>query len=189
MKKVIFIFTLFLGPFLTQSQEKISKDLDGDLKRDTIYITKDRTRIICKLTTLNYAIVQSQIIENITEKAKVIATRTGFEFKNDWDNSGYAMQFQYNTKEKRMQLIAMSRYDFGNSKNNRSGQSSINLLTNAYIGNWSYYSTNEPDLITIPPIKAKMVFEKTFLDTFSHAIYDDYAKRCAELSSKFQKNR
>jgi hypothetical protein len=189
MKPFFLILIVIANSFFAQSQDKIYKDLDGDLKKDTIYFNNDKTRIICRLTSQNLIITQSQIIENVSEKAKIIATRTGFEFKNDWDRSGYAMQFQYNTKEKRIQLVAMSRYDYGNSNYGRSGQSNVNLLTNSYVGNWSYYIKNEPDLISIPPIKTKMIFDKTFLDTFSHSIYDDYAKRCTELSSKYLKSK
>ncbi|SDG50937.1 hypothetical protein SAMN05421827_107117 [Pedobacter terrae] len=58
--------------------------------------------------------------------------------------SGYACQFRYRKNEKRMRLIGMSEYAFGNATHDGSGEASINLLTGDYVGDWHYfdYSAN-----------------------------------------------
>lgn len=54
----------------------------------------------------------------------------------------------------------MSRYEFGNATNEGSGESSVNLLTEDYIGNWNYFdhlaNNEEGELAKIPTIKTKM---------------------------------
>jgi hypothetical protein len=83
-------------------------------------------------------------------------------------------------------LIGMNLYEFGNAANDGSGESSVNLLTDDYIGNWHYYDHEKDKLIAIPPIKTKMHFEKIYLESFSSDTYFDYATRCAELYHKYK---
>lgn len=87
-----------------------------------------------------------------------------------------------------MRLIGMDRYEFGNAANDGSGESSVNLLTGDYIGDWNYYdpSANEEagELIKIPTIKTKMLFAKIYLEAFSEETYFGYAERCSELYSQ-----
>ena len=85
-----------------------------------------------------------------------------------------------------MQLIGMSRYEFGNVLNDDSGESSVNLLTGDYIGNWNFsvWENEDDKLIKIPTIKTKMYFKTINLEDFSQDTYFDYAKKCAELYHK-----
>ena len=82
----------------------------------------------------------------------------------------------------------MSRYEFGNAVNDGSGESSVNLLTGDYIGNWNYYdhlANNEAgELVKIPTIKTKMKFKVIHLEDFGEDVYFDYGERCAALYYK-----
>ena len=84
----------------------------------------------------------------------------------------------------------MSRYEFGNAANDGSGESSVNLLTSDYIGNWNYYdasANNEAgELVNIPTIKTKMKFKIITLESFSENTYFDFADKCSSL---FQKHK
>ncbi|MCH5597471.1 hypothetical protein [Niabella ginsengisoli] len=84
-----------------------------------------------------------------------------------------------------MRLIGMDRYELGDATLNGSGESSVNLLTGDYIGDWNYYdplANNEAgELIKIPTIKTKMYFGKIYLEAFSDAVYYDFEERCAKL--------
>lgn len=102
--------------------------------------------------------------------------------------TGYSAQFRFEKKEKRIRLIGMSRYEFGNAVNDGSGESSVNLLTGDYIGDWNYFdhfANNEKgELIKIPTIKTKMVFRKIYLKDFTDEIPYDFTSKCAELYEK-----
>jgi hypothetical protein len=79
----------------------------------------------------------------------------------------------------------MSRYALGNAANDGSGESSVNLLTGDYIGEWNYFdplaNKKRGALIKLPAIKTKMSDNKIFLEDFSDAIYYSYADKCSEL--------
>jgi len=83
-----------------------------------------------------------------------------------------------------MQLIGMERYEFGPVNNEGSGESSVNLLTNQYIGKWSYYDVNKDKLVKMPTIRTKMIFPKIYLEDFSDDIDFDYSEKCSELYIK-----
>ena len=83
----------------------------------------------------------------------------------------------------------MSRYEFGNAANDGSGESSVNLLTGDYIGNWNYSDQETDILIKIPTIKTKMKFKNINLEDFAEETYFNYAEKCAELYHKHKKIR
>lgn len=154
MVKIIILLILTAVTNFTFGQNKLVKDIDNDGKNDTINIDAEKSIIICKLSTLNYESVSSKPIEILKKSSGVIETKNGFEFFNDWMRAGYRNQFRYNSKTKKIQLIGMSRYEFGNAANDGSGESSVNLLTGGYIGNWNYYDWDKDSLIKIPTISS-----------------------------------
>lgn len=172
----------------SKAQQKLVKDIDFDGKNDTIYVDTDESVIVCQLSSQQYKPIKSQPIEIMNQQSGVSATKNGFEFQNHWMRAGYHNQFRFDKKTKLIQLIGMSRYEFGPANNNGSGQSSVNLLTGDYIGDWNYYdnlANNEKGkLVKIPTIKTKMWFNKTYLNGFSDKTYFDFSKRCSKLYYK-----
>ena len=187
MKKNIIILTLTIVTNFTFGQNKLVKDIDNDGKNDTIFIHVEKSTIVSKLSTLNYDSISSKPIEILNEPSGIIETKNGFAFFNDWMRAGYKNQFRYNSKTKRIQLIGMSRYEFGNAANDGSGESSVNLLTGDYIGNWNYYDMEKDRLFKIPTIRTKMKFKTINLEDFSDETYFNYAEKCAELYHKYKK--
>lgn len=187
MKKNIIIVTLTILTNLAFGQNKLVKDIDSDGKNDTIFIDVEKSRIVCVLSTLNYKSVSSKPIDILNEPSGITETKSGFEFFNDWMRAGYKNQFRYNSKTKKIQLIGMSRYEFGNAANDGSGESSVNLLTGDYIGNWNYYDMEKDSLIKIPTIKTKMKFKTINISDFSDETYFNYSEKCAELFHKHKK--
>lgn len=163
---------------------ELIKDLDNDKIKDTIFISEEETRIICKLSSCNFKEIKSKKLDFLNENYGIIDTKNGFEFYNNWMRSGYKNQFRYNPKLKKIQLIGMSRFEFGPANNDGSGESSVNLLTNQYIGKWSYYDVNKDYLVKMSEIRVKMIFPKIYLEDFSSDIYFDYSEKCSELYSK-----
>lgn len=192
--KLIFIIT-----FVTQINfaQKLVKDIDFDGKQDSVFLDQKESRIVCRLSTQNFKKIKSKPIEILNEMSGIVDAKNGFAFINDWMRAGYKNQFRYNKKTKKVQLIGMSRYEFGNAANDGSGESSVNLLTGNYIGNWHYFdllaNNEEGELVKMPTIKTKMKFKEINLEEFEEDTYFGFSERCAELydqqKEKMQKKR
>ena len=181
---LLLLFTFF--QIMTYGQGKLLKDLDNDHVMDSVYVDSIKSTIVCRLSSQNFKRIESKPIEILNETSGIRDAKDGFYFYNDWMRAGYSNQFRYDANTKKIWLIGMSRYEFGNVTNDGSGESSVNLLTNRYVGDWNYYDPEKEELISIPTIKAKMVLEKTDLESFSENIYFTYAEKCAELYYKGQ---
>lgn len=167
------------------AQDILVKDLDMDRVLDTVRLDREEGFIICRLSTQAFRAEKSRQID-MEAHAYIKETRNGFEFRNNWMRAGYACQFRLDAKMRKMQLIGMNRYEFGNAANDGSGESSVNLLTGDYIGNWNYYDMEHEELIKMKPIKLKMPLPKTYLDQFSEDTYYHYANKCAELYGRYK---
>lgn len=184
MKTVALI--IFLGMNALQAQ--VNKDLDLDGIKDFVEFNEDRTKIVCKLSTQNFKPIFSKEIEATSETGGLRATKSGFEFYVNHMRDGYAAQFRYERKEKAVRLIGVSRYSFGPASNDGSGESSVNLLTNQYIGEWNYFDEKKLKLIKIPSIKRKMIFKKMLLSNFDEAIVYEFMQKCSDLFSESKEN-
>lgn len=182
MKKLPLIILFFLFVTLAFGQEKLVKDLDFDKVMDA-----NSSEIICRLSSAGFKKISSNTLETAGDVYQIKSTKNGFEYQCNWMRAGFAAQFRYDKILKKMQLIGMSRYEFGNASNDGSGESSINLLTNNYIGNWNYFDENKRKLVKMPPIKAKMPIKVSTLENFSEGIYTQYSDRCAELYNSEKK--
>ncbi|MBW1297919.1 hypothetical protein [Aquimarina litoralis] len=187
MKTFLFSIILFLISITVVAQDKFQKDIDFDGVVDTVYIDLNTSTIVCLLSSKQFQKVESKPID-LTNRCLIKDAKNGFYFENHWMRSGHSAQFRYDKKTKKIRLIGMSRYSFGNAANNGSGESSVNLLTGDYIGNWNYYdlaaNNNEGKLIKIPTIKTKMFFNKIYLEDFDEGISVDYTDQCSELYYK-----
>lgn len=184
--KIYHTLLLFLLLFAqTRAQNKLVKDIDFDGKNDTVYVDTGKSVIVCRLSSQHYIPVKSQPLEILNQESGISATENGFEFQNHWMRAGYSNRFRYDKKAKQIRLIGMSRYEFGPANNNGSGESSVNLLTGDYIGDWNFYddlaNDGNGELVKIPTIKTKMKFDKIYLTGFSDKVYFDFSKRSAKL--------
>lgn len=186
MKKLFFLVLLNVSvSFFGQSVQKIVKDLDGDLIKDTIRIDSDSKTLICILSTQKFKKIQSGKIHRLNFGNMLVSTKKGFEFWNDFDRSGFQCVFEYNPKAKKMQLVKMRRVDdilrldFGEKAK---GKSSVNLLTGDYVGD--FFKDAHGKLQKIPTIKAKMAFPTTYLETFSDVLCFEYEAQCLALYKK-----
>lgn len=186
--KVLFLSLFLFSASAAVAQESLVKDLDGDGINDKVYLDPSRSVIVCELSTQNFRKARSYPVDYAEETARLESTRNGFEFRNTFMRAGYGAQFRYSSFLEQVQLIGMSRYEFGNAANDGSGESSVNLLTNNYIGNWNYYdhraNNGEGELKKIPSIKVKMLFPTVKFESFGDEIVYDYMERCAELYEK-----
>ncbi|WP_108868081.1 M949_RS01915 family surface polysaccharide biosynthesis protein [Aquimarina aquimarini] len=181
---VLVLLSLVLN---TYSQNYITKDLDKDEIKDSIYINPQNSSIVCKLSTQKYIPIASKRIESIADNSYISETKNGFQYNMNWMRAGYKAQFRFNPTTKNINLIGMSRYEFGDVANDGSGESSVNLLTNKYIGNWKYFDLEKDSLIHIPTIYTKMKLPKTNLKTFSENSFYIYSDKCSTLYHKYKK--
>lgn len=162
------------------AQNSLIKDVDGDQINDSIYIVQNR--IVCKLSTQSYkTLISGKVqLESMSDSFPISETKNGFEYTIIWNRAGSSAQFRYNPTIKNMELIGVSRYEFGNAANDGSGESSVNLLTNRYIGNWSFYDLKKEELIKIPTIDIRMVLPKISFDKFDDLYMDVFSEKCSE---------
>lgn len=189
MKRILQIFILISSCNFMDAQNRLLKDIDFDSVKDSIFLDRKESVIICRLSSEGFKVQKSLPIEYLDEISSGISeTKNGFELNNNWMRSGYSAQFRFEKQAKRIRLIGMDRYEFGNAANDGSGESSVNLLTGDYIGDWNYFdhlaSNENGELIKIPTIKTKMLFRKVYLQDFNDEIPYDFTSRCAELYGK-----
>lgn len=180
--KKYLLFCLF--PTLIFSQEKIlSADFDGDKINDKVYLDSKIGAVVYELSSQKFRKVAS---DNFEDSGEIFFDKTenGFKVNSIQMRASYSYQFRYEKESGKMRLIGMKRDEFGPANNDGSGESSVNLLTNIYIGEWNYFDDNKNKLIKIPTIKKKMVFPKTYFDTlkneFSTYVDKDVAYYTAE---------
>lgn len=196
MKNTLLVLALFLSQLTAFAQSKLIKDIDFDGKKDTVYIDQKALQLVCRLSTQNFKKLTSKHIEMSGDNSYIKSTRNGFEISVNWMRSGYDCQFRYEKAEKRIRLIGITEYAFGNAANDGSGEASANLLTGDYIGNWHYFdhlANNEKgELVKIPTIKTKMKFSKIYLEQFSEESYFSYQTQLEDIVEKHktaEKNR
>ena len=159
----------------------VLKDLDHDGVKDSCIYNPNRSVLTCKLSTQHFKAIRSK--PNLTDEwnSGIRATKNGFEFYVNYMRAGFAHQFQYDGQTKKIRLIGMSRYEFGNAANDGSGKSSVNLLTNDYMGEWNYYNLDRQKLIKMGTIRTKMYFPKVTLENYDGGFQSDYAEKCSAL--------
>lgn len=182
--------TTFKSENLDKRGENFLKiiDIDKDNLKDTVYIDIKTSTISCKLSSNNFEKKSSKPIEMLNFDSGLKATKNGFEFYNNWMRAGYKNQFRYNHNKKKVELIGMSRYYYGNAVGDWGGESSVNLLTGDYIGNWYFFDVEADSLLKMPTIRSKMELKSVFLEGFNEGIYFNYLERCSELYNN-QKGR
>ncbi|RZL39543.1 MAG: hypothetical protein EOO96_00340 [Pedobacter sp.] len=190
MKKLLTLIIMLNVYGFTYAQKKLVKDIDFDGKMDTVYIDETDYKIVCRLSTQNFKKLKSNEIETAGDNTYIEAKKNGFEIRVNWMRAGYACQFRYEKNEKRIRVIGMTEYAFGNAANDGSGEASINLLTGDYIGNWHYYdhlANNEKgELVKIPTIKAKMPLKKIYLEDFDEGQYYAMTDKFSPLVEKHE---
>ncbi len=183
MKNIIRITCLLLAlsSVSTFANLKLTKDIDFDGKKDKIFIDKKTSTLVCLLSSRNFARYESQPLEFLLEATDIKPAKNGFYLDVNFMRAGYSNQFRYDKKRKKLRLIGMSHYEFGNASHDGSGESSVNLLTGDYIGDWHYCDYQKEKLIKIPTIKTKMKFNKIYLEDFNDDTYFNFAERDATL--------
>lgn len=162
-------FLLFLiFPALIFAQDNsLSADFDGDNIADKVYLDSKIGAVVYELSSQKFKKVAS---DNFEDNGEIFfdKAKNGFKVKTNQMRAGNSYQFRYEKETGKMRLIGMERYEFGPANNDGSGESSVNLLTNIYIGEWNYFDNEKLKLMKIPTIKKKMVFPKTYFDTLKN---------------------
>lgn len=164
--KKYLLFLLF--PTLILAQEKIlSADFDGDKINDKVYLDSTIGAVVYQLSSQKFKKIAS---DNFEDSGEIFFDKTnnGFKVNLIQMRSSQSYQFRYEKETGKMRLIGMQRDEFGPANNDGSGESSVNLLTNTYVGEWNYWDNEKEKLVKMPAIKRKMIFPKTYFDTFTN---------------------
>lgn len=167
---------------------QVVKDLDKDGIKDTVRFDPRQGVLVCRLSTQQFRPVTSKPGLSDELNAGVRATKSGFEFYVNYMRAGYANQFRYEAQDQKIRLIGMSRYELGPATNNGSGESSVNLLTNNYIGNWNAFDEEKRKLVEMSVLEAKMYFPKIYLEAYDGSWQDKYQEKCSALYYKQRSN-
>ena len=162
-------------------QLTLVKDLDDDHLNDTVRLDLSHSVLLCRLSTRGFQVQKSKVLEDLSSSCGLEAVKSGFKFFNYQMREGYTCQFRFNPKLRKMELIGMSRYNDGDANLDGSGESSVNLLTNTYVGNWNYFDDKKRKLFKIGPIKQKLVLSRTYLEGFSDAQPELYRRECEQI--------
>ncbi|EDM37651.1 hypothetical protein PBAL39_14539 [Pedobacter sp. BAL39] len=168
------------------SHDILVKDLDGDALNDTVSLDRKHAKLLVRLSRQDYKKLHSLEIKNLSSSSSIDATKNGFEFHNDQMRDGYSCHFRFNPIEAKMQLIGMTRYNDGNAQLDGSGESSVNLLTGRYIGNWNYFDLKKQKLIKMATISQPFKMAPVYLDRFGDQIPEQYRTTC---ESHYTKNK
>ncbi len=184
-RKAIFLLVLIVCSVYVEAQVQTAEDtliidLDKDQHMDTVVFIREELVIMAKFSSAKFRQVKSKSFENIDPSmGRLKPTASGFIFSNNWMRAGYECQFRYEPQTRRIRLIGMSRYEFGNAAGDGSGKSSVNLLTNSYIADWNYFDYDKEQLVKIPTIKGRLELPKMYLDGEVEQTYDKYASYCS----------
>lgn len=187
MRNIFFILMLLSFPALYAQDEGGFWDIDKDGIQDSITLDSARMKIICKLSTQDYKPIESLELDNYGNLDYIMVGDEGFSYTNNWMRAGYSCYFAYDEEKKRIRLVSMTRYEFGNAVGDGRGESGVDLLTGEYEGDWSYADYEISELFDLPTIKEHMPFPTIYLEDFSDETYFDFAKRCAALFHKYTK--
>lgn len=186
MKHFLYLIIFFCTN--TLAQENLVKDIDFDGLQDTVYIDTKKGVIVCQLSTQNCKLLNSLPIYEIKEATNYLLQESekGFKFSIGYNQYSISSQFRYEKTTKRIRLIGMQRRESDYSWYGANGSSSVNLLTNTYIGNWQYNDEKRNKrLIEIPTIKSKMYLGKIYIENFNEKVYNGYDERCTALFEKY----
>jgi hypothetical protein len=180
MKTKFTLLFLFIS-LISFGQDNLHIDLDNDQIIDSLTFDREKTIIICKLSSQKFKASKSLPLDIPGDVMGIKTTKTGFIFFCSFMRLGYENQFRYNPKAKKMQLIGINYEAMGNALNDESGQSSWNVLTSKYVGNWNYYDEKKKKLIGIPTVIRKKNIKLIYLETFD----DRPQQELSSISNQF----
>ena len=187
MKFVLFILIISNTFLFAQKNRTLEKDIDFDNILDTIYVDNETSKIVCLLSSNKFSKIESKRIGLNTMSGIGDDGRDGFVFSNHYMRAGYSNKFKYDKKIKKIRLIGIDFYEFGDTNSNDPfGKTSINLLTGDLIGNWNYYEEKEDKFIKIPTVKTKMLLRKQYLNEFNEDNYFDFCDKLYKFSCEIR---
>ncbi len=195
------LLVLLMLPVALRAQSKIVKDLDGDGKKDKVYLND--SRIVCELSSQknqkhqkNRKMLAPEIHPEPADFWYLHQTPEGFGLFYHWMRYESSYEFAFDKEAGKMRLTEISHSALGNAVNDGSGESSLDLLTGEYSGTWHYYDVEGDTLIQIPVIEVKMDHPAMYFEDFTDSIFwekeialiQEYREKI-ELESSYPKHR
>jgi len=187
------ILTIFL--FATQilfnpvyAQDRIIIDLDQDNILDTIFLnykTEQVAQLVCRLSSKGFEKETSQFIE-ASNHFTLYLEEDDIVFYNHKNHvERMATHLQYDSTTQDIVLVGMSRSQDGDNDINGAGRSYLDISSQSYSGEWSYYDyfdeNPEEYRIYMPEIKTQMDFNKIKLSELNESTFTTYSIKCLQL--------
>lgn len=136
MKKYILMSAFALLSSIVYAEERLVKDIDGDGKKDVIWLEDSALHI--KLSSQNNRVMRD-IHEPLGDEPPFLHDkRVGFELSFSAMRWGHRYHYAYDKASHNINIIGYNLWAFGNASNDGSGDDSVNLKTGDYIGQWNY---------------------------------------------------
>lgn len=136
MKKYFVLSALALCSLTAYAEERLVKDIDGDGKKDVIWLEDSALHI--KLSSQNNRVMRD-IHEPLGDEPPFLHDkRVGFELSFSAMRWGHRYHYAYDKTSGKMNIIGYNLWAFGNASQDGSGDDSVNLKTGDYIGKWNY---------------------------------------------------
>ena len=191
MKKIILLLSTTLTLFANQT---LWIDIDGDGKQDKIELVKQKSSVIvqCKLTAQN-RVYRSKPFPYTIKEASLSKKKRGFILKASLHRTEISYQFRYQPKTKKIRLIGLNYLSMvGNIEHSTSYISSLNLLTQKFVGEYEYYSTNTKEYTKLPTFYTKFPVKKFYLNSAISALFQRVVKNndkyVSKVSRKYEKS-
>ncbi len=166
MKKYISLLLLSIVHFpLVAQQQPVITDMDGDGIVDTAFLAEGAGKILCALSSHKFKRVSSKKIY-LSNMNDFYESKNGFSLDIHYNRTDNGYQFMYDKKAGKMRLIGYTCNYLGDITQDGSGGSSINLLTNTYIGNTNHYDEKKDKLIEGRQETIKVKSLPIYLDSF-----------------------
>lgn len=168
MFRLKILFFVFFPALVFAQKKKLVADFDGDKIADKVYQDSNTGSVVYELSSQKFKKVSS---DDFVDSGDVFfyKAKNGFKVSLSQMRAGNAYQFRYEKETGKMRLIGMDRVEYGPANNDGSGDSSVNLLTNTYIGEWNYFDNRKTKLVKMPTIKKKMVLPKAYFGELGNA--------------------
>ncbi|MBO0592225.1 hypothetical protein I2486_12525 [Cellulophaga sp. E16_2] len=180
--KLVLLAILLSSLGFGQKKSSFEKDIDFDGVIDTVYVDRNKSKIICVLSSMKFSKIESKEV-HMQVMSGISDAKNGFNFENNYMRAGYSNQFRYDPKTEKIRLIGIKFYEFCNTNSNDAcGDASGNFLTGNFIGEWIYFEERDDKYIKIPMVKVKVSFKNISLEDFNEDTYFDFGSTTYEIS-------
>ncbi len=160
---------------------QLLKDLDGDRVLDSINFDAYHSVIQVRLSSQDFKTISSDSLHfKDLRSMGLIDNPKGFVLSGLQYERSFKLYFQYNSESHQVEVKKMTFNDKRGGyigASHLSGHSKVNLTTDSYKGDWTYYNTARLQPMLLPSITTQISLPKTRLHGFDGQVFLQYQQR------------